>query len=74
MKLSYDGEADMAYLYITEDVADGEAAASVQVDEEELRGDLVLDLDADGRVLGIEIFNPRAQLRPDVLAGAVRIG
>ncbi len=74
MKLTYDGEADMAYLYIAEDVADGEAAVTVVVDDEDLRGDLAVDLDADGRVLGIEIFNPREQLRPDVLASAVQIG
>ena len=74
MKLTYDGQADMAYLYIAEDVADGDAAVTVVVDDEDLRGDLAVDLDADGRVLGIEIFNPRAQLRPDVLASAVRIG
>ena len=74
MRLTYDGQADMAYLYIVEELANGEAATSVVVDEEELHGDLVVDLDAEGCVLGIEIFAPRAQLRPEVLPAAERIG
>jgi uncharacterized protein YuzE len=57
---SYD--LDAGALYIT--LADGPAARTVQLDE----GTLV-DLDADGRLLGIEVIQPwRAWPLEDILA------
>ena len=52
MKFEYDPEADAAYVQIVE----GEVA-----DTREIADDLYLDVDAEGRVLGIEILSVRAR-------------
>ncbi|MEX0885729.1 MAG: DUF2283 domain-containing protein [Phycisphaeraceae bacterium] len=56
MKLSYDAEVDAAYVSLTD--------AKV-VDSEEVRPGIVLDYDAGGRVIGVEILHVRKQ-RPDI--------
>jgi len=53
MKLEYDAEVDAAYLTLSD----------VQVvDSEEVRPGIVVDYDAQNRVVGIEILNVRRQL------------
>lgn len=53
MKVRYDPEADALYLRL--------ADASV-ADSEEVRPGIVLDFDADGRVVAIEILDAREQV------------
>ena len=55
MKLEYDPELDAAYLTLTD---------SPVADSEEVKPGIVLDYDANHRVVGIEILNLRRQL-PD---------
>jgi uncharacterized protein YuzE len=55
MKLEYDPEVDAAYLTLAE---------SPVTDSEEVKPGIVLDYDANQRVVGIEILNLRRQL-PD---------
>lgn len=50
MKMAYDGQADGWYATIRE----GEHARTVEVEE----GATMVDLDADGRLLGIEVLSP----------------
>jgi uncharacterized protein YuzE len=64
-----DTEADAAYLSITDDEAGGAAVEQVVVGREG-RGDIVLDFNADGRLLGVEVLGASALLRPDTLEGA----
>ena len=54
IRLTYDREADAAYLYLKE-IAPGEVKRTVFV--EKLGDDIALDLDADGRVVGIEFLD-----------------
>ena len=54
MRLTYDDEVDAAYLEL-EDIADGTAVENVAV-ERPGRGDIILDFDADGRLLGVEVI------------------
>lgn len=70
MRLTYDGEANAAYVEIDDDVADAAAVENVVV-ERPGRGDIVLDFDADGRLLGVEIVGATELLRTTVLATAV---
>ncbi len=51
MKFEYDPEADAGYLQIL----DGNVA-----DTREIADNLYLDIDAEGRILGIEILSMRA--------------
>jgi uncharacterized protein YuzE len=55
MKLEYDPEVDAAYITL---------ADSTVTDSEEVKPGIVLDYDANNRVVGIEILNVRRQL-PD---------
>jgi len=51
MRMTYDSDADAAYLAIEDKVADGSAVENVVI-ERPGRGDIVLDFDADGRLPG----------------------
>ena len=53
MKLRYDPQVDAAYITLDE---------SPVVDSEQVRPGIVLDLDSQNRVVGIEILNVRRTL------------
>ena len=63
MQFRYDAEADAAYIAVVDAVQPGEAVAQVEVEDERLRGAIVLDLDKDGFLLGVEIIGASVQLR-----------
>lgn len=63
MKLEYDSVADAAYVKL----ADGEI-----VDSEEVRPGLIVDYDAQDRVVGIEILHVR-KTRPDINLGQLEL-
>jgi uncharacterized protein YuzE len=71
MRMTYDGDADAAYLAVEDDVANGSAVENVVI-ERPGRGDIVLDFDADGRLLGVEIIGATGLLRPAAVAAAIR--
>jgi uncharacterized protein YuzE len=70
MRVTYDPSAGAAYIYIVDTISRGEARQSVAVHD----GDVMLDLDANGRLLGIEILGAERLLRPETLAAAERLG
>jgi uncharacterized protein YuzE len=72
MRMTYDGHADAAYFAIEDDIADGSAVENVVI-ERPGRGDIVLDFDADGRLLGVEVIGASGLLRPAAIAAADRI-
>jgi uncharacterized protein YuzE len=68
MNFSYDAEVDAAYVSLT-DIGPGAVEETVCVSDEfpALIGDVNLDLDGDGRLLGIEIVGARRFLPTDLL-------
>lgn len=62
MKIEYDTDADAAYIYIVEDIRDGEA-----VKTRELNDNIILDFDENGKLLGIEILNASKVLNKELL-------
>ena len=72
MRMTYDSDADAAYLAIGDEVADGSAVENVVI-ERPGRGDIVLDFDADGRLLGVEVIGATGLLRPAAVTAAIRI-
>ncbi|WP_248958637.1 DUF2283 domain-containing protein [Sphaerisporangium perillae] len=61
-EIEYDHEVDAAYSYIVDAIADGEAVEQVVV-ERPGSGDIVLDFDRDGHLLGVEIIGANRLLR-----------
>jgi uncharacterized protein YuzE len=78
MKLTYDDEVGAAYLRLRgddEDVAGPVTSESFRPPGSEAGDDyLVLDFDADGRLVGIEFLTPNERLLPSMLTAAKRAG
>ncbi|MGX2997188.1 DUF2283 domain-containing protein [Streptomyces sp. JNUCC 64] len=63
VRVEYDASADMAYVYLVDGIAPGEAVRQVPTED----GAAVLDYDADGRLLGVEVSEAGRRLHPDLL-------
>jgi uncharacterized protein YuzE len=75
MRVTYDATADAAYVSLVDTIGEGEAATQIHsITTPGDRGEVALDFDADGRLLGIEVLHASAVLPAAVLADAVRIG
>lgn len=72
MQISYDAEADAAYIRIVDAVAPGQAARQVGfIETPNGVTQVVLDFDEGGRLLGLEVLGARDGLAPEVLTRAV---
>jgi uncharacterized protein YuzE len=73
MRVTYDPEADAAYIYLTdEQLMPGRD--SVPIDPPEgMQAMVVLDW-KDGKIVGLEVLDAAALLHPDLLRQAVRPG
>ncbi|OUE24170.1 DUF2283 domain-containing protein [Clavibacter michiganensis] len=75
MRVTYDAAADAAYVELADPIAPGEVASQIHsLVTPGDRGEVALDFDADGRLLGIEVLHASAVLPAAVLAEAERIG
>ena len=72
MRVTYDDEANAAYVELEDDATVGSAVENIVV-ERPGRGDIVLDFDAEGRLLGVEVIGARELLRTAVLNAANQI-
>ena len=66
MRVNYDSEADAAYISL-KSIGSGEASQQVAVKSEAAAGKIILDLDDEGRLVGIEVLNARRGLPADLL-------
>ncbi len=70
LPLEYDSAADGAYVTFSEADSGERVGPGRTVDvalPSWVRGGLVIDFDAQGRIMGIEITRPSRSLRPDLL-------
>lgn len=70
MRLEYDREVDAAYLYVRDAIASGEVAHTVPLDPSEIDGEINLDFDRDGKLVGVEIQAASRFLDPWLLGEA----
>ncbi|MCC7292501.1 MAG: DUF2283 domain-containing protein [Phycisphaerales bacterium] len=63
--ITYEPRIDAAHIYLA-DPAPGIVTLSIQAISQEV----LLDLDAEGRLVGIEVLSARERLRPELLASA----
>jgi uncharacterized protein YuzE len=71
--MTYDSEANAAYIYLVEEINRGEAARSCIADIALDNAAITIDFDAEGRVLGIEVLGASQTLRPETIRAAVDI-
>jgi uncharacterized protein YuzE len=69
MRMTYNKDANAAYLAIEQRILKGSAVENVVV-ERPGRGDIILAFDADGRLLGVEVIGAEELLSSAVLAAA----
>lgn len=74
MNGTYDKSADAAYLYLVDEIQPGDSKRQIPVEGDGLKPMVVLDLDDQDRILGIEIIGARNSLRAETLASLRRIG
>jgi uncharacterized protein YuzE len=59
MRLTYSSQDKVAYLYLTE-IAEGEIAEAVHIDDPKIKAGMVFDLDKNGHILGIEFLSSKS--------------
>ena len=62
--ITVDDEVDAAYIAL-QHIGEGQAVRQIVVDDARLSGEVVLDLDRRGRLLGIELIGYRSLLEGD---------
>ncbi|WP_211357145.1 DUF2283 domain-containing protein [Nocardioides rubriscoriae] len=67
LRVTYDAQADAAYIYFVPDVEFGQAVRTVPVDGGEHPWMVNIDVGADGRILGVEVLDARRLLPPALL-------
>ncbi len=66
--MTYDPEADAAYIYFDADRS--MLAATIELEGHSFKGDLLVDVDEDGVIVGLEVLGARALLPRELLAAA----
>jgi uncharacterized protein YuzE len=73
MRATYDPGSDAAYIYLKDRIAYGEVKNSVECENDDDAAGIVLDFEANGVLLGIEVLRPRKTLPKELLDHAERI-
>ena len=68
LKVTFDAEADAAYIYLVDKIDSGGVRTTVPCDLGSLAGMINLDFDDFGQLLGIEIMDARHFLAPQLLS------
>lgn len=70
MRIEYDAQVDAAYIYLVEQISAGAVAKTYPCDPLQVNGEINLDFDADGRLLGIEVLDASRFLPKQLLEDA----
>lgn len=70
LDISFDEEVDAAYLRLADKDRARNSVNQIAIETDEAGGYLVIDIDADGRLLGIEVLDARSLL-PDKILNAL---
>lgn len=65
MRIEYDKKVDAAYIYLVDDIKEGEAEKTI-----ELNNNIILDFDNQGKLIGVEVLNASKVLNQKVIAKA----
>lgn len=64
MKLTYDPDCNLAYLYVVDEIEPKEVKRTLSFNN------IQLDFDSNGKLLGLEFLDARETLREELLASA----
>jgi uncharacterized protein YuzE len=67
MRVTYDRAADAAYIYLRE-IEVGGSKEQCTVECKSAKGMIVLDIDGEGRLIGIEVIGARGGLPKELLS------
>jgi uncharacterized protein YuzE len=67
MHIEYDTENDTAYVSLVAHIAEGAAVRQIPVDGVGAEAEVFLDVDASGRLLGIEVIGASGALPAELL-------
>jgi uncharacterized protein YuzE len=56
VRVTYDAEVDAAYIYLESAPQPGSAVTTLSLDPREVNGEVNIDLDFEGRIIGIEVL------------------
>ncbi|MBP2412064.1 uncharacterized protein YuzE [Arthrobacter stackebrandtii] len=74
MEITYDSQADAAYIRIGGPIADGQATQQLNaIETPGGNGEITLDFDDAGHLLGVEVLFASSVLAPDVLTTATKM-
>jgi len=65
MKLEYNKDEDVAYIYVVHPIKEGQSKKTARIKE-----DIILDFDAQGKLLGVEVLNASKHLDKKVILEA----
>ena len=71
--VKYDPISDAAYFDVVDHVDDGEAVVQIEVEDPDLKGRIILDLDKNRFLLGVEVLGAKKVLRPETLRNSLRL-
>ncbi|ALD14441.1 DUF2283 domain-containing protein [Clavibacter capsici] len=73
MKITYDAEADAAYIQVVAAIGAGQVAEQIHsIATPGHKGEISLDFDSNGQLLGVEVLQAGDVLAAEVLAAAER--
>ena len=67
MRVTFDPEADAAYIQLASEILAGGVARTYTCDPTDVGGMINLDFDSDGRLVGVEVLDAGHLLPPEVL-------
>jgi uncharacterized protein YuzE len=68
MRVTHDRSTDAAYIYLAASIGRGSVASTYACDPSEVDGQIHLDFDAAGVLVGIEVLDASHKLPPEVLS------
>jgi uncharacterized protein YuzE len=62
MKVEYDKDANAAYIYKVDEISEGKATKTIELNE-----NIIIDFDVKGNLLGVEVLNADEVLNKELL-------
>lgn len=73
MRITYDSSIDAAYIYFADSIECGQVEKTFPCDPQEVNGEINLDFDKNGVLLGVEVQEASKKLPKEVIEKAEKI-